>query len=214
MKEFTDLLDIAETLLGPGGCSWDQKQTIHSLQPYLLEETHELLEALDELDGQKISEEIGDLVYSIIFISQLGKREQLFDLAEALRLVGEKLKRRHPHVFDACQALTPEEVIRNWEVIKKGEKGKEHRMSILDGIPPTLPALARAQRVLQKMRRKESSLVREIEGSLGEEEIGERLWGLIQQAEAEGIDAESACRRVSQKYEGLFRKEENAPEMV
>ena len=214
-KEFTCLLEIAETLLGPGGCPWDHKQTLHSLQTYLLEETHELLEAIDEGENHKIVEEIGDLFYSLLFLSKIGEKDNLFNLSEALHLVGDKLKRRHPHVFGDVQALTPEEVMHNWEAIKKNEKGKEARQSILDGIPPTLPALARMQRVIQKMGRTHSSLSKVPKtASLNEEELGERLWELVKQAESAGMDAESACRRASLKYESLFRSQENAPERI
>lgn len=214
MKEFTDLLRVADTLLGPKGCPWDQQQTLSSLAPYLLEEMHELLEALDEKDGHKITEEMGDLIYSIIFIAKVGEKEGLVELREALRLVGDKLRRRHPHVFGDVQAFTAAEVMHNWEVIKRTEKGKEQRQSILDGIPPTLPALARAQRVIQKMRRVQRPQHEEGMNVMTELELGERLWALIRQADMAGIDAEGACRRMSQKYELEFRQEERAPERI
>ncbi len=119
MKEFDDLLLVANTLLGPEGCPWDRKQTMHSLQTYLLEETHELMEAIDSKDIKKMEEELGDALYTLIFTAKLAEKENLFSLSQVMCLVKEKLIRRHPHIFGNVKAESAEEVMRNWEEIKK-----------------------------------------------------------------------------------------------
>jgi tetrapyrrole methylase family protein/MazG family protein len=195
MKEFTDLLGIADRLLGLNGCPWDREQTFFTLQTYLLEETHELIEALDSLDSQKIVEELGDAFYILIFISKLGEREGRFNVSEALTSVAEKMIRRHPHVFGGTQVSSSDDVVKNWEEIKKAEKSHEKRKKIFDGIPPSLPLLARAQKMAKNLRKKVPDL-KTMDGEFTtEEELGAKLWNLMQAAEKKGIDAESALRR-------------------
>ncbi len=208
MKEWNDLLTIADTLLGPQGCPWDREQTLFTLQPYLLEEAHELIEAIDLLDGQKIAEELGDVIYALIFVAKLGEKEEKFSLSDALRLVSEKLIRRHPHVFGDVKADTSEEIVRNWEQIKQTEfKERKH---ILDGIPPALPALARAQKMIVKMKRVGKSFTCPFFET--EEELGEAFWELLAAAEAKGWNAEDLVRRTASRHEKVFR-EEKTPEM-
>lgn len=189
MEEWKNLLQIAETLLGPQGCPWDKEQTFFTLQPYLLEETHELLEAIDSKDPLKIQEELGDVLYALIFIAKVGEQENSFSLAESIRSVAEKLIRRHPHVFGNEKITSTDDVLKNWEEIKKKE-GKKHPT---EGIPPAMPALARAQKMIQRLRRAKMLATPETDSS--EEEIGERLWEIVREAEARGVDAESALRR-------------------
>ncbi len=148
MKEFESLLQIADRLLAPEGCPWDREQTLFTLEPYLLEETHELIEAIDQQSGSKMAEELGDVVYALIFIAKLGEKEGKFTLAEALRQVSDKLIRRHPHVFGEKKFESTDEIVKNWEAVKKSE-GKK---SPIDGIPPTLPALSRAQKIIHKLK--------------------------------------------------------------
>jgi MazG family protein len=198
MKEFERLVRIAEDLLGPNGCPWDKEQTFFTLQPYLLEEVHELLEAIDLQDPKKIKEELGDVLYALIFIAKLGEKEGSFFLKDSMNEVSEKLIRRHPHVFGDKKIASSDEVLSNWEEVKK----KEGKKSPIDNIPPSLPALARAQKVIHKLRRQKNSIV--------EEKISEgfdqRLWDLVKEAEKEGIDAESALRRICLMYEEKHRR--------
>ena len=191
MKEFHRLLEIADQLLGPKGCPWDREQTFFTLQPYLLEETHELIEAIDTLDSQKISEELGDCLYALIFIAKLAELEKRFDIGQSIESVSEKLIRRHPHVFGDVNVSSTEDIVRNWEEIKKKEKAGQERKNLFDGIPPTLPALPRAQKMAKKLRKKGGGESR----PLSEEELGEGLWELIQAADRHNLDAESALRR-------------------
>ncbi len=197
VKEFTSLLAIAEKLMGPNGCPWDKEQTFFTLQPYLLEEMHELIEAIDALDSQKMVEELGDVFYTLIFVAKLAEAEGKFTLREAFISVAEKMIRRHPHVFGEVQVGSSEDVIKNWEAIKKTEKASENRKKIFDGIPPSLPALARAQKMAKILRKKsiDGANAPEPLACETEEELGESLWRLIAAAEKKGVDVESALRR-------------------
>lgn len=196
MDEFNNLLAVADKLLGPGGCPWDREQTFFTLQPYLLEETHELIEAIDSQNPVKISEELGDVLYALVFIAKLGEKDQSFTLPQSIKTVSDKLIRRHPHIFGDKKISSTDEVVSNWEEVKK----KEGKKSPIADIPPTLPALARAQKVIHKLRRQKSAIVEE-KISDG---IGQRLWDLVKEAESQGIDAESALRRTSLAYEQRF----------
>ncbi len=195
MKEFTRLLEIADQLLGPNGCSWDKEQTFFTLQPYLLEETHELIEAIDALDSQKISEELGDCLYALIFIAKLAEGEKRFSLRESIASVSEKLIRRHPHVFGDVKVATTDDIVRNWDKIKSQEKSSQERKKLFDGIPPSLPALPRAQKMAKKLRKKTGKEENESFLELTEEKLGEEIWKLIKAAEQKNLDAESALRR-------------------
>ena len=179
MNELKKLLHVADTLMGPHGCPWDREQTFFTLQTYLLEEAHELIEAIDLQDVGKIKEELGDLLYVLVFLAKMGEKEGKFTLANAAEVVTEKLIRRHPHVFDKLKVESTEEIMRNWEEIKK----KEGKKNPFDGIPPTLPALARAQKVIAKLRRVQQLPSKEGESSsLSEGAFGEKLWDLVKQA--------------------------------
>lgn len=198
MDPFKELLNIADRLLGPQGCPWDREQTFFTLQPYLLEETHELIEAIDEKNSAKILEELGDVLYALIFIAKLGEKEKSFTLTDAIQNVSEKLVRRHPHVFGEKKAESTEEVIQSWEETKK----KEGKKSPIEGIPPSLPALARAQKVIHKLRKAKDALVE----SQISDDFGQKIWELIKEADAQGIDAESALRRTCLAYEAEYKK--------
>ena len=154
MNKFDQLLEIAAILNGPNGCLWDHKQTFTTLQQYLLEETHEVLEAVDSNDDHKIIEELGDLLYTIIFYAKVAQKQGRFTIEEIIDGVKEKLIRRHPHVFGDQKINTEEELEQNWEKIKKEEKGKEIRVHAFDGIPPSMPLLAKAQKVLKIMMKR------------------------------------------------------------
>ncbi|MBU6383330.1 MAG: MazG family protein [Verrucomicrobia bacterium] len=193
MTEFERLLHVADRLLGPNGCPWDLEQTFFTLQPYLLEETHELLEAIDQENRAKIMEELGDVLYALIFIAKLGEKEGSFSIAHSMQTVADKLIRRHPHIFGDKQISSTEEVLSNWEEVKK----KEGKKSPIADIPPALPALARAQKVLSKMKRKKGEILQEKIS----DDLGQKLWDLVREAEAAGIDAEGALRRTCIAYE-------------
>ncbi len=212
MKKFDDLLEIAEKLNGPGGCPWDQTQTFLSLQPYIIEEAHEVLEAVDSGDDRKIVEELGDLFYTVIFYAKVAKKEGRFSIEDILDAVSEKLIRRHPHVFGDLKVEDVEQVLHHWEKIKKGEKAHEERKSALDGIPKTLPALVRAQKIVKKIRRAGSPLLPpQAPSARTEQEVGQQFLEVLLAAEDAGVDAESALRRALNNLETEFRKTEVQP---
>jgi len=154
-QEFTRLVEIVAALRAPDGCPWDREQTIDTLKPFVLEETYEVLEAIDRHDHASLCEELGDFVFEAVFVAQLESEEGHFTIADAVKSAADKLVRRHPHVFKREQgeaALdTPGQVRTRWEEIKaeersaRGEDGKAAKpRSLLGGLAPTLPALLRA----------------------------------------------------------------------
>jgi len=154
-ERFGKLVEIMGQLRDPGGCPWDREQDWGTLRGYLLEECHEAIEALDAGDLRGLCEELGDLLLQIVFLSRLAQEEGAFTARDVVRGIVEKMIRRHPHVFGDEHAADSEEVLRNWERIKKAEKAErgERRPSVLDGLPAGLPALARAQRLGEKAAR-------------------------------------------------------------
>jgi len=208
MKQFNELISVAEKLLGPNGCPWDLKQTFTTLQPYLLEEVHEVIEAVDLNDDAKILEELGDLLYILIFYGKLGEKQGRFSLGDIIDTIKEKLIRRHPHVFGDVKADTVEEIKENWEKIKAQEKGKSTYESVLDGIPPTLPSVVRAQKIIERMDRATPFSHPDGNIELSEEEIGSGLLSLIVLAHRSGINAEMALRRALSEEENQFRQKE------
>ncbi|WP_145231751.1 nucleoside triphosphate pyrophosphohydrolase [Gimesia algae] len=144
---FEKLCDVIARLRSPEGCPWDREQTLESIKPYTLEETYELLEAIDSGNDEHIIEELGDLLLQIVLDAQIAADEGRFDLTHVVDRLTQKMIERHPHVFGNVAAETPDEVRRNWDQIKEQEK---QRSSIFDGLPAALPALARASRVAEK----------------------------------------------------------------
>lgn len=197
MKSFDELLTLADHLNGPEGCPWDKEQTYESLRPYLLEEAHEVLDAVDQGIIKNLVEELGDLLYILIFYAKLGEKKQEFDIDEILTKARKKLIRRHPHVFGEEKAETADEVLHHWNRIKDEEKkGK----SILDGIPPGLSIVLKAQKVIKRLERAHGSLSVEGEG------VGPDLLRLILKAHHEGIDAETELRQTLRHLMEPFMK--------
>lgn len=147
---FKRLCEVIATLRSPSGCPWDREQTLESIKPYTLEETYELLEAIDSGDNAAIAEELGDVLLQVLLDSQIAADEGRFTLIDVVDGLTEKMIRRHPHVFGTTHVDSASDVTRNWEQIKQGEKQRE---SIFDGLPASLPALARAARLSKKAAR-------------------------------------------------------------
>jgi MazG family protein len=146
------LLAIMDKLRDPGGCPWDREQTLRSLTPYLLEEAHEVIEAIEAGDAGHHREELGDLLFQVVFQSRIAREEGKFDFAAVCDSIAEKLTRRHPHVFGDVSVSGSREVVKNWERIKADErkaKGEGPR-SAIGGVPPALPALVRGERITEK----------------------------------------------------------------
>jgi tetrapyrrole methylase family protein / MazG family protein len=191
---------IAERLRAPGGCPWDREQTHASLRPHLLEEAYEALEALDRGDLATLRDELGDLLFQIAIHAQLASETGAFDMADVSRSIGEKLVRRHPHVF-AGTSLEGKDLLVQWEQIKREEK-KETRTSILDGVPRSLPALFAAERLQEraarvKLRPPRIELPLDVDDA---EFLGELLFDLVAEAREHGFDAETALREANERF--------------
>src|SRR5919202_5560733 len=146
------LLRIMDRLRDPGGCPWDREQTLRSLTPYLLEEAHEVIEAIEAGDAQHHKDELGDLLFQVVFQARIAREEGKFDFAEVCDAIAKNLPRRHPHVFGDVSVSGSREVVKNWERIKADErkaKGDAPR-SAIGGVPAGLPALVRAERITEK----------------------------------------------------------------
>ena len=157
-ERFHTLVDLMAALRAPDGCPWDRKQTHESLKPYLLEETYEVLEVLDRQDRAKLPEELGDVLLQVLFHSQIAAEAGSFTIEDVLEQLADKLIRRHPHVFgNGAASSTPmnaDQVLARWEDIKRTERQASGRQdSVLDGVPPTLPALLRAYQIQARASR-------------------------------------------------------------
>ncbi|RMG39616.1 MAG: nucleoside triphosphate pyrophosphohydrolase [Planctomycetota bacterium] len=151
-EAFVRLCDVVARLRSPEGCPWDRAQTLETIKPFTLEETYELLEAIDSGDDAAIVEELGDVLLQVVLDAQIGRDEGRFDILDVIRTLTEKLIRRHPHVFGDQQADSPQAVMRHWDRVKSREKEKQRR-SIMDGLPAELPQLARAARIAERAAR-------------------------------------------------------------
>ncbi len=208
---YEDLQEIIAHLRAPNGCPWDRKQTHESLRPYLLEETYEVLDALDAQDTNALKEELGDLLIQVALHVQIATEEGEFKMADVIHHVVDKLIRRHPHVFGNVKVQDAAEVAKNWESIKQQER-KEHgeqEKTLLDGIPAALPALSKAQTYVSRLGRVGYPLASS--GAWSQQSLGWALLRLVEEAEASGVDAEAALRATAQQLrEMLVALEEEA----
>jgi len=212
MKPFNDLLTVLDKLLNPdGGCPWDREQTMLSMRESVLEETCELIEAIDINDAKHIEEELGDLLFNVVFLCRLAEKERKCSLQSALSNVTKKLIHRHPHIFGNIEITTSEQVLEQWDKIKSKDQGKENRASVLDGIPKGLPALARAQKMIKRMRKSNfyPEKCMDMAPTIAEDEelqLGIKLFNLIDDPSNKRIDVEQALKRVLALQEQAFRK--------
>lgn len=187
-----DAVAVMDRLRSPGGCPWDAQQTHESLVPYLLEETHEAIEALEAGDRAHIREELGDLLLQILFHARVAQDDpaEAFDIDDVAGGLVEKLVRRHPHVFGDVDADTAEAVEANWHTIKAAEKaGRAHA---LEGVPESLPALARADAFVGRLEK--AGLTASLDEAMAREGLGADLLALVRRGREEGQDAEAALR--------------------
>ncbi len=215
-----DLVRVMARLRGPGGCPWDAEQTHASLARHLLEEAHEALDAIDAGDGDRLREELGDVLLQVVFHAQMAADEGAWDIDDVARGIVEKLIRRHPHVFGDVEVEGAAEVLVNWERIKADEKG-EHALE--HDIPETLPALARAAKVqrraagwgfewrsvdaaLEALREEVDELETHTDADNAEEEIGDVLFATVSVARRLGVDAESALRRTIRGFADRYER--------
>ena len=147
---FEELVGIMKFLRSENGCPWDREQTHMSLKKYLIEETYEVLEVIDLNDKERMCEELGDLLLQILFHAEIASEEGAFDINDVITGISRKMVQRHTHVFGEDKATTPEEVVDNWEAIKRKEKGVDSHAEVLKNVPANLPALMRSYKVQQK----------------------------------------------------------------
>jgi MazG family protein len=233
-RTFEDLVEIMDRLRDPGGCPWDREQTYATLRGFLIEECYEVVDALDRADLPALGEELGDLLFQIVFLSRLAREDGAFSAAEVVVGIADKMIRRHPHVFGEGQARDSAEVLVRWEEIKKREKedaGKtENAGSVLSGIPPALPALVKAQRLGAKAARvgfdwrRDDDVVAKLDEETAEikaavrsgdreairEEIGDALFTLAMLARRLDVDADEALARANSKFKRRFMRVEEA----
>ena len=205
------LIELVATLRAPGGCPWDQEQDHQTLRDHAIEEVYELIDAVELEDDHEMAEELGDLLLQVIFHARLAEERKAFDFdAVCLRLV-DKLVRRHPHVFGDVTAKSVDQVLSNWEVIKREEKAgsKHERHSALDGIPRHLPALMRAQKLVKKALK--AGLNQESVGSKNgsRKEMAEALFRLSETCQERGWSAEEILRGETARREKQFRRLES-----
>jgi MazG family protein len=207
-----DLLAITAKLRSPQGCPWDRQQDHRSLRFLAVEEVYELMDAIDSGDDHEMAEELGDLLFHVVFHCQLARERGAFDFEAVTRRIADKLVRRHPHVFGDVKVKNVAEVWVNWEKIKTAEKrGTRHeRTSALDGIPRHLPALMRAEKLLKKARKAKllgADLSRPARA--GKTALARQLFDLARQAQARGWSAEDLLRREIAKQERALRRKES-----
>jgi MazG family protein len=226
--KFGTLVEIMARLRAPDGCPWDQKQTFDTIKPYLLEETYEVMDAIDQRNWPELSEELGDLLLQPVFFAQMAAEEGKFTISDALAAINNKLVRRHPHVFADGNAKTADDVKRRWDEIKieeKAEKGHDTKAgSILDGVPRVLPALVEAEKISSKVAavgfdwpdvsgaidkvREETAELAEAHAGRGQEEIehelGDLLFSLVNVARMLQVDPEQALRKTNARFRGRF----------
>jgi MazG family protein len=236
MREFSRLVDIVATLRSPEGCPWDREQTVDSLKPFVLEETYEVLEAIDRHDHESLREELGDFLFEAVFVAQLEAEAGHFTVADALTSITDKLVRRHPHVFAreaGDPALKPDEVVTRWEQIKAQERGGAAKpKTLLGGVPAALPALLRAYQiglrarsvgfdwsrpadVMDKIQEEVGELREVVDGGAtdhdrAEEEMGDLLFSIANLSRQLGIEPETALRKANDKFTQRFETMERA----
>ncbi len=188
-----DLVAVMDTLRSPGGCPWDARQTHASLLPHLLEEAHEVIEAAEGGDRAHLQEELGDLLLQVVFHARIAQEDPQspFGIDDVAAGIVAKLVHRHPHVFADGDGATVEEAEESWEQLKAAEKG---RTRPFEGIPPTLPALARAQKMLSRLDGAGADTAAAVSAAAGEDAVGALLLAAVERARAAGVDAESALR--------------------
>lgn len=226
---FVRLVELMQRLLAEDGCPWDREQSFESLRRYVLEEACEVIDAIDGGNREELRGELGDLLLQVVFQAELGRAEGTFGPDDVVKAICDKLVRRHPHVFADVEVDGSSDVLRNWELIKAEEKKEKGGGGILQGVPRSMPALVRAQRVGEKVARvgfdwadaggsraKVTEELAELDEAIDrgekkqiEEELGDALFALVNLARHTGVDAEGALRRTIDKFTRRFEHVES-----
>ena len=222
--EFDALVETVAKLRAPDGCPWDREQTHLSLKKYAVEETYEVLEAIDSGDPARLVDELGDLLLQVLLHAEIARESGQFDIGDVCIGIREKLQRRHPHVFGDTQVAGVDEVLHNWDQIKRREPGSEERKSALDGVPKNLPALMRAAKlskkaaktgfdwpdvksIFDKLKEETAELESAIKASDQQQtgrEIGDTLFTIVNIARRQNIDPEEALRDMLDRFAFRF----------
>ncbi|MEP7059776.1 MAG: nucleoside triphosphate pyrophosphohydrolase [Actinomycetota bacterium] len=220
-ERLLDLIRVQARLRAPGGCPWDREQTHRTLARHLLEETHELLEAIDAGDAERIRDELGDVLLQVTFHAQISKEAGGWDIDDVAEALVGKLIHRHPHVFGDTHVSGAEEVLVNWEKLKAEETGG--RKGVEQDIPETLPALARASKVqrraagwgfafrsreeaLAKLHEEVAELAEATDPDHREAELGDVLFAAVAVGRSDGADAETALRRTTRSFSERYER--------
>src|SRR5579871_143589 len=224
---FARLVEIMARLRAPAGCPWDHEQNFQTIKPYLLEETYEVMDAIDAQDWEGLADELGDLLLQAVFFAQMAAEEGRFDIADSLLAINSKLVRRHPHVFADGDAKTSDDVLRRWDEIKaveKEAKGQPRPKGLLGGVPRSLPALVEAQKIaakaagagfdwenIEQVFDKLREELAEIDSARAsgkpaeiEDEIGDLLFVVVNIARFLKVDPEQALRKTNSKFRRRF----------
>lgn len=225
MTPIEELVDVMKALRAPNGCPWDREQTHESLIPYLVEESYEAIDAIEQRNFDELKKELGDVLLQVVFHAQLAEEAGRWNINDVAAATVAKLKHRHPHVFGDVEADTSKQVLANWEVIKQQERKDNGQRSMLDGIPAHLPALRKAKRVQEKVARvgfdwdRVEEVEAKVEEELGEfqeactsgdqgridDELGDVLFALVNLARFRNADPEDSLRHTIAKFVRRFQ---------
>ena len=201
-----DLREIMTILRRPDGCPWDREQTHESIRRDLIEETYEVIEAINKGSKDMLLEELGDLLMQVVFHAEIEREKGAFDFDDVADGICKKLILRHPHIFGDVQVANSAEVLANWDEIKKKEKAQKTVTDTLTGVARSLPALMRAEKVIKKAKKGGYST----EFSDPDNEIGEKLFAVVREAREKGVDPERALERATDAFIERVKEQENA----
>lgn len=227
-RSFDDLVVLMTRLRAPGGCPWDREQTLGSLKAFIIEESYEVVDAIDREDRAALLEEVGDLLLQAVFITEITRESGEFDVYDSITAIHDKLVRRHPHVFGDVEAKDADQVLTNWEKLKSEERKAENK-SVLSGVPQAMPALLKASRLTEKAARvgfdwrrtddvfhkidEELAELREaVDGGESEnihEEIGDLLFTIANIARKVNVNPEEALQSTNRKFMRRFESMES-----
>jgi len=192
MDKFNSLLNIADILLGPKGCEWDKKQSFESLKKYFIEEVYELVDAIDLKDDLNTLEELGDVLYLVIFLTKLAEIKNKFNIEDVIQNISDKLIRRHPHVFADVKVENVDDIVKNWEIIKKEEKSEKSNKDLVHSFPKSMPIFSKMQKIIRILKNK--NLIEKPKLKLTENEIKDQFVNLIIHAQMSDIDIDKILK--------------------